>query len=32
MVTFDFYQAVIIALIYNEVEGIKTVIDPHQSL
>jgi hypothetical protein len=32
MMTFDFYQAAIIALIYNGFGGIKTVIDPRQSL
>jgi hypothetical protein len=32
MITFDFYQVAIMALIYNVVGGIKTGIDPHQSL
>jgi len=31
MVTFDFYQVAIIALIYNVFWNIKTVIDPYQS-
>jgi hypothetical protein len=32
MVAVDFYQVPIIALIYNVFLGIKTVVDPHQSL
>jgi hypothetical protein len=32
MVTFDFYQAVMIAFICNAFCNIKTDIDPHQSL
>jgi hypothetical protein len=31
MATFDFYQAAIIALIYNVFGQIKALIDPHQS-
>jgi hypothetical protein len=32
MVTFDFYQAAMIAFICNSFFNIKTDIDPHQSL